>query len=789
MPRGQAKRAVVLDGWLMRAKKEMKTETLYHCFNRDRFAQCTGVFAVNRDTKAIRVVKPHIPIVRQERKRREKEKKCRQVIESQEMPPKKKDPGVTAILIDAGPNMSEIDDENGKSAFENAINTADWIVSRKLFSEDPTRFAIMAYNVDGSTDLDGETYEGVMVHDEEFQTANFEHLKFITKELKQNSTGNTPNFFKGVLAAVSLLKSADSGKNPESITLIVLTNGKNENLRQEKYDLLVDAIRETNVNPMVIGIPNNPKYPASRIVELVEELEGTAYSFQNVAEQLSNYQARQKNERKNAKLWDIAPGIRLPVTFSIKAEKASALLKFKNADIDGNEMVRFDRLHVENQSEDGKINEDSVAANGAHPTSDTFSTQNATNLTANNGKMMLGYNFGKSLIMMDPEYLKEKYNDHNFNEGQTGGVLKLIQFTKRANILDSYLLDASAKTVLPAVGSDSLTSATVSLIEAMLSLRVAAICRYTFHAKSHVQLVALLAHRDEQTGVAYLRSVKLPYSDDMRTLKFPKFSFDEQEEDDGKPTLAQLSAVDDLIDSMQLKEGEISSLVEGGLSDPRLQMQCHFLKSVVLNPNDTLEKHADRTNRIIDDIMAPKTRVISENAELFEKLGREFNLQPIRKTKRERVQVAAEDIQNMIDEWTEKRQKTSDDEKGQKRKKKLTRREELILEWADGESAAAAICQAMLKMIADTCGFQQNRAVSGFFELLLTELKTIRSVFVEKSRCDEFNELLKKLKEEEDFEPFAEFIAEEKACNPISSSEVPSSEVTDSEAAEFWDEN
>ena len=36
--------------------------------------------------------------------------------------------------------------------------------------------------------------------------------------------------------------------------------------------------------------------------------------------------------------------------------------------------------------------------------------------------------------MMDPEYLKEKYNDHNFNEGQTGGVLKLIQFTKKANV-------------------------------------------------------------------------------------------------------------------------------------------------------------------------------------------------------------------------------------------------------------------------------------------------------------------------------------------------------------------
>lgn len=69
----------------------------------------------------------------------------------------------------------------------------------------------------------------------------------------------------------------------------------------------------------------------------------------------------------------------------------------------------------------------------------------------------------------------------------------------------------------------------------MLDLRVAAICRYSFHAKSHVQLIALLPHRDEETGVAYLRSVRLPFSDDMRSLKFPKFGEDDKAEDETKP--------------------------------------------------------------------------------------------------------------------------------------------------------------------------------------------------------------------------------------------------------------
>uniref|UniRef100_A0A8R1HZB4 ATP-dependent DNA helicase II subunit 2 n=2 Tax=Caenorhabditis japonica TaxID=281687 RepID=A0A8R1HZB4_CAEJA len=688
------------------------------------------------------------------------------------MPPKKS-PGITAVLIDAGPNMAEKDEESGKSFFEQAINTADWIVSRKLFSEDPENFAIIAYNSDPDENiikLDGEKFKGVKIHSEEFEPACFDHLRFITKELELNTGNFVENcFFKGVLASVSLLKSVlKSSPNPSGITLIVLTNGKNENLRQENYDLLVDAITEVNTDLMVIGIPENNEYPAFRICEFVEAVEGRSYTFENVSRMLSNYQARQKSERKFNKMWDIAPGIRLPVTIALKSEKSSALLKFKNVDLEGDEMVRIEQMHVESSTdEDVKPNNAKVVEKDA--------------------KVMHGYNFGKSLIMMDPEYLIEKYNNHNFNEGQTGGVLKLIQFTKRANILDSYLLDASAKTVLPSVNtSPRVIGATISLIEAMMSLRVAAICRFTFHAKSHVQLVALLPHKDEETRVLYLRSVKLPFSDDMRTLKFPKFSFEEEEEDSRKPTVAQLSAVDDLIDSMQLGEGEISNLVEGGMSDPKLQMQCQFLKNLVLRPEDSLEVHSSRNAQFIDKIMAPKKIVEEKNVELFQRLSREFSLQPVIKTKRERVQVEAEDLENIIEEWREKKKsKTSESGGDGKKKKKLTRKEELNIEM---DEDAQLVCSKMLQMISSMCKFQQNGTVSGFFQILLTELQLIRSVSIEKSKCEEFNELLKKLKDEEDFEPFSEFLAEEKSCNPIGSSEVAKSQFSDQEADEFWEE-
>ncbi|PIC37862.1 hypothetical protein B9Z55_010060 [Caenorhabditis nigoni] len=336
------------------------------------------------------------------------------------MPPKKPSPGITVMLIDAGVNMSMRSSNNEKTDFENAVNTANSIISRKIFSEDPENFCVMAYNLDSklTTKLGKETFKGVIVHNEEFVPAQFDHLRFLLTELKQNSNDGSfsdPNFFKGVLAAVAVLKDRlELVSNPSGITLIVLTNGMNENIRQENYALLVDAITECNADLMIIGIPENPEYPASRISELVDQLEGRTYSFENVSKQLSNYQARQKSERKYNKMLEIAPGVRLPVTFAVKSEKSTALLKFKNADAEGNEMVRMEQMHVETQNPVADSVEEETpkfAAKGA-----------AKNLKpVENIKTKHGYNFGKSVIMMDQDYLKEKYNDHNFNEGQTGG--------------------------------------------------------------------------------------------------------------------------------------------------------------------------------------------------------------------------------------------------------------------------------------------------------------------------------------------------------------------------------
>lgn len=69
------------------------------------------------------------------------------------MPPKKA-PGITVILVDAGPNMSKRDEKNGKNDFEKAIDAADWIVSRKVFQIDFEQTPIILFSYSPKTPRD-----------------------------------------------------------------------------------------------------------------------------------------------------------------------------------------------------------------------------------------------------------------------------------------------------------------------------------------------------------------------------------------------------------------------------------------------------------------------------------------------------------------------------------------------------------------------------------------------------------------------------------------------------------
>lgn len=113
-----------------------------------------------------------------------------------------------------------------------------------------------------------------------------------------------------------------------------------------------------------------------------------------------------------------------------------------------------------------------------------------------------------------------EYGNHNFNEGDKGGCLKLLQFTNKANVIllpplihppliqipPSFFIGTNSYSVVPAYDKktadrdEELMKLTLSLVESMLEQDTVAICRYAYHASAHLQLMALIPRKNEETG-------------------------------------------------------------------------------------------------------------------------------------------------------------------------------------------------------------------------------------------------------------------------------------------------
>uniref|UniRef100_A0A0K0D589 Ku domain-containing protein n=1 Tax=Angiostrongylus cantonensis TaxID=6313 RepID=A0A0K0D589_ANGCA len=210
--------------------------------------------------------------------------------------------------------------------------------------------------------------------------------------------------------------------------------------------------------------------------------------------------------RKN---WEIVPGVRLPLAMYTKTAAANNPFKSVFVNEDGIEMHRESRVQTRLKNDD------------------TMNTSNSANLTRINleKQRLCVYYFGDTKVPIGEED-EAQYNCHNFNEGEQRGCLKLIQFAKKDYIKECYFMGHKSFVAVP--GWEKKTSerdlramrVTFSLINAMLENDVLAICRYAPDAVKHLQLMALVPHRDEELDLVYLKAFRLPFAEDMRPFNF-----------------------------------------------------------------------------------------------------------------------------------------------------------------------------------------------------------------------------------------------------------------------------
>ncbi|KIH62443.1 Ku70/Ku80 beta-barrel domain protein [Ancylostoma duodenale] len=242
---------------------------------------------------------------------------------------------------------------------------------------------------------------------------------------------------------------------------------------------------------------------------------------------------------------------------------------------------------------------------------------------------------------------EKRYKGHNFNEGETRGCMKLIQFTKRENIKECYFIGHNSFVVVP--GWEKKTSdrdveamrTTLSLISAMLENDVIAICRYAPDAAKHLQLMALIPHKDDEldlpvwlkflvlsevyfsktSSLQYLQALRLPFAEDMRPFNFVSLNASCP-----KPNHNQLNLVDELIDAMQFnaENGHILSAMQSDengfslqevvkvkrpkqeirqedISEWLAELEATQKEEVVENPKATQGRFVDRARARLSD--------------------------------------------------------------------------------------------------------------------------------------------------------------------------------------------
>ncbi|KJH52995.1 hypothetical protein DICVIV_00864 [Dictyocaulus viviparus] len=266
------------------------------------------------------------------------------------------------------------------------------------------------------------------------------------------------------------------------------------------------------------------------------------------------------------------------------------------------------------------------------------------------------YYFGNSKVTIGKED-EARYNYHNFNEGEQRGCMKLIQFTRREYIRECYFVGHNSFVAVPGWEKSSAERdskemhLTLSLMKAMLENDVVAICRYAPDAYKHLQLVALMPHKDKHLGYIYLKVFRLPFAEDMHP-----FNFVNVDSSCPKPSHKQANLIDELIDVMQFSTS--SSPEPECVLNPIFQRQCTALKLKALNKN--IDIGAD--SKIIEFVspseflkrgLQPDPKLLENAKYVLSALSDDENgfiLQEVTKSKRTKQEIRVEDISGWLAE-------------------------------------------------------------------------------------------------------------------------------------------
>ncbi|XP_067155335.1 X-ray repair cross-complementing protein 5 isoform X1 [Apteryx mantelli] len=548
-----------------------------------------------------------------------------------------------------------------ESPLEQAKKVMTKFLQRQVFAESKDEVAVVLFGTDGTrNDLaSGDQYQNITVH-RSLMLPDFDLLEDIQNVIQPGS--EQADFLDAIIVCMDLLQKETIGKKYEKRHIELFTDLSSP-VSEDQLEIIIANLKKTGILlqfflPFPVdaddggggtsasahshvhrnsfarkGITEQQKegiHVVKKLMHTLDEEGGLEeiYTFRESLERLSMFK---KMERRPV-AWpcQLTIGsnlsIRIVAYKSLTEEKVKKTWTVVDAKTLRKDDVQKETVYCLNDDDETEIQRD-----------DTIQ----------------GFRYGSDIVpfsKVDEEQMKYKTEAKCFS---------VLGFSRSCQIRRQYYMGNQVLKVFAAKDDENAAVAFSALIHALAELKVVAIVRYAFDRRCNPQIgVAFPYIKDAYECLIY---VQLPYMEDLRQYMFSSLKNNKKY----IPTEDQLSAIDSLIDSMNLvyedDDGEsFEDLFKPSkIPNPHFQRLYQCLQHKAFYPNEPLPPIEPHLLEMLEMPCVVKERCQAP----LEKVKALFPLKDVGKKKEDKT---AQDIfkDNNEDGPNPKKPKAEDEESG-----------------------------------------------------------------------------------------------------------------------------
>ncbi|NWV09829.1 XRCC5 protein, partial [Ptilonorhynchus violaceus] len=559
------------------------------------------------------------------------------------------------LCLDVGFTMST-SSPGEESSLDQAKKIMTKFVQRQVFAESKDEVAVVLFGTNGTKNslASGDQYQNITVH-RSLMLPDFDLLEDIQDKIKAGS--EQADFLDAIIVCMDLLQKETIGKKYEKRHIELFTD-LNSPVSEDELKIIIANLKKTGISlqfflPFPVDVDDGNgdtsasvhshvhrnSFPRKGLTEqqkqgidVVRKLMYTLdeeggleeiYTFRESLERLSVFKKVERRPMAWPCQLTIGPNlsIRIVAYKSVTEERVKKVWTVVDAKTLRKEDVQKETVYCLNDDDETEVQKD-----------DTIQ----------------GFRYGSDIVPFSKE------DEEQMKYKTEGKCFSVLGFTRSSQIQRHYYMGNQALKVFAAKGDENAAVAFSALVRALDELKVVAIVRYAYDRRSNPQIgVAFPYIKDAYECLIY---VQLPYMEDLRQYVFSSLKNSKK----CLPTEDQLSAVDSLIDSMNLVHedgGTFEDLFKPSkIPNPHFQRLYQCLQHKAFHPDKPLppiEQH------LLEMLEMPC--VVRESCQApLERVKALFPLKEVGKKKEEKT---AQDIfKDNEDETSPKKPKIEDEE-------------------------------------------------------------------------------------------------------------------------------